>query len=230
MADIENSAVATPVYVPWATFISALDNLRTHGIPASGRIDKSLWDTQSGAIQGQLLIAFRFLGLIDDKNKVLPTLPTLVEAEGPARKPLLKAIVEEKYKSVISLGLASISQGQLDDAFKLMNVSGSTRERAVRFFIKACQELGIPISSRVAQKTRAAGSQPRRPRRQNTQREQTDGVGSAVSTANPVQGSWETKLLEKFPSFDPNWPDDLKAKWFSGFDRLMKAKPHTEGV
>ena len=28
-------------------------------------------------------------------------------------------------------------------------------------------------------------------------------------------------LLSKFPSFDPSWPDDVKAKWFEGFDRLL---------
>jgi hypothetical protein len=30
------------------------------------------------------------------------------------------------------------------------------------------------------------------------------------------------QLLGKFPSFDPGWPDDIKKKWFEGFDRLMK--------
>jgi hypothetical protein len=29
-------------------------------------------------------------------------------------------------------------------------------------------------------------------------------------------------LLAKFPDFDPAWPDDIKAKWFSGFDTFMK--------
>lgn len=227
MADIENPASAsTPVYVPWATLISALDNLHTHGIPASGKIDKSLWDTQSGAIQGQLLIAFRFLGLIDEKNKVLPPLSQLVDADATARKPVLKSIIEDKYKSVIAKGLATISQGQLDEAFRAMNISGSTLVRAVRFFVKACQELGIPISSRVAQKTRAAGSQPRRPRRTGTsQRDPNEGNNGNSVNSGTVDRTWENKLLEKFPSFDPAWPDDLKTKWFAGFEKLMKAKP-----
>jgi hypothetical protein len=30
------------------------------------------------------------------------------------------------------------------------------------------------------------------------------------------------KLLEKFPPFDPNWPDPIKEKWFAGFDQFMK--------
>jgi hypothetical protein len=30
------------------------------------------------------------------------------------------------------------------------------------------------------------------------------------------------QLLEKFPDFDPNWPDPIKEKWFAGFDQFMK--------
>src|SRR5579872_6781248 len=99
---------STPVYVPYATLISALDNLKKHGIPGTAKIDKTLWDNQSGAIQGQLLLAFRFLGLIDAQDRVLPTLPPLVEASTEDRKPILKKIVEEKYHKVLALDLNTI--------------------------------------------------------------------------------------------------------------------------
>src|ERR1700733_9556715 len=97
MANEKPGTTSTPVYVPYATFVSALDSLKRDGVPGTGKIDKSLWDTQSGAIQGQLLIAFRFLGLIDEHNRVLPALPPLVEASPEDRKPLLKKIIEDKY-------------------------------------------------------------------------------------------------------------------------------------
>jgi len=29
-------------------------------------------------------------------------------------------------------------------------------------------------------------------------------------------------MMAKVPSYDPNWPDDMKAKWFVWFDQLMK--------
>jgi hypothetical protein len=29
-------------------------------------------------------------------------------------------------------------------------------------------------------------------------------------------------LLDKFPTFDPSWPDELKNKWFSAFDELLR--------
>ncbi len=36
---------------------------------------------------------------------------------------------------------------------------------------------------------------------------------------------WAQMLLSKFPSFDPNWSDEVKAKWFDGFHRLMRQGP-----
>lgn len=35
---------------------------------------------------------------------------------------------------------------------------------------------------------------------------------------------WAEQLLAKFPQFDPAWPDEVKLKWFDGFDRLMKGR------
>jgi hypothetical protein len=29
-------------------------------------------------------------------------------------------------------------------------------------------------------------------------------------------------LIDKFPGFDPSWPDEVKLKWFAAFDELLK--------
>jgi len=218
----QTSKTLAPAYVPYATFMSALDNLRTHGIPNTGIIDKSLWDTQSGAIQGQLLLTFKFLGLIDEQNRVLPPLPVLSKASGEDRKVALKPIIEEKYKQVIALGLSTISPGQLDEAFRKLNVNGSTLIRAVRFFVKACQECGIPISKRIVENARSSAvTALRRPKKNGGGKREPDEQHTSEEVR--VSSSIEDKLLAKFPEFDPNWPDQLKAKWFEGFERLMKS-------
>jgi hypothetical protein len=218
-----STGTATPPYVPYATFISALDALRNHGIPASGKIDKTIWDSQSGSIRGQLILAFRFLGLIDDNNRVLPALPPLVTAPSPAeRKPLLKKLIEEKYRDIIALNLLTISPGQLEDAFRKLGISGSTLKTATRFFIKACTELGISIAERFSGRTRATG--PRGPRKKKAANAPNKPNGQD-HVEHGGNSSWEEQLLSKFPSFDPAWNDELKAKWFAGFERLMGAKP-----
>ena len=37
--------------------------------------------------------------------------------------------------------------------------------------------------------------------------------------------TWAQMLLPKFPTFDPWWPDDVQAKWFAIFARLMGSGP-----
>jgi hypothetical protein len=226
MPNDKPQTTTTAVYVPYATFISALDALKRDGIPGTGKIDKTLWDSQSGAIQGQLLLAFRFLGLIDEHNRVLPALPTLVKASPEERKPILRKLIEEKYSKVVSLDLTTISPGQLDDALRGYGLGGSTLVRAVRFFVKACQETGIPISKRVSEKVRPSLSgQPSTRRRRTTNgTRRHDGQGDQHSDPPAATTSWEERLLDKFPKFDPSWSDELKAQWFDGFGRLMKAK------
>lgn len=97
----DGEAKTTPVYVPYATLISSFDALKLNGIPHSGILDKSIWDTQSGAIQGQLIMAYKFLGLITDQRAVVQGLNSLVHATPEDRKPILKKIIEDKYRSAV---------------------------------------------------------------------------------------------------------------------------------
>jgi hypothetical protein len=30
-------------------------------------------------------------------------------------------------------------------------------------------------------------------------------------------------LLEKFPAFNPEWSEEIQAKWFAGFEKLMRS-------
>ena len=200
-SDTTLGAKATPPYIPWATLISSLDNLHTHAnIRPPGRFDKSLWETQAGSVQGQLILAYRFLGFIDSNNKVLAPLPHVADATPEKRKELLRKIVEDKYATVLSKGLETISSGQLKQAFEAFGVSGSTLDRAMRFFIKACQELGIPISKRVSEKLRTLSPGPRKARRSNGAKPVDEG--EEPDDDRPSRNAtWEEKLLEKFPAF-----------------------------
>jgi hypothetical protein len=37
----------------------------------------------------------------------------------------------------------------------------------------------------------------------------------------------QDKLLAKFPSFDPQWPEELQKKWFASFEEFMKVANQT---
>jgi hypothetical protein len=182
----------TPVYVPYATLISALDTLKQHGIPRTGKIDKTIWDSQSGAVQAQLILGFRFLGLIDDQKGVSPQLPPLVAAAPEDRKGLLKKIIEDKYRSILALDLETISQGQLEEAFRKFDVSGSTLDRATRFFVKACADLGIPIAKRFSERARPIG--PRKKRTSNAPRE-SGGIPLQDASSQPPPPAGTSKTV-----------------------------------
>ncbi len=67
----------TPPYISFATLLTFLKALRTDGVPP--QIDKSVLRKLSGALQGQLKVALRSLGLMDGKDKPTPKLKELVD-------------------------------------------------------------------------------------------------------------------------------------------------------
>ena len=68
--------VTAAAYLPFRTFLSAIESLE-HGIPKN--IDRTIWRNQSGVTQSQILMAFRFFGLVDDSDQPTELLHELVE-------------------------------------------------------------------------------------------------------------------------------------------------------
>src|ERR1700738_856983 len=68
-----------------------------------------------------------------------------------------------------------------------------------------------------ANQTSAAATRPvEAPPDGQDQTEPRKGGGGGGGN-NDVSTEFMSQLLAKFPPFDPTWTDDLKAKWFEGF-------------
>ncbi len=132
-----------PVYIPFKTFLSAVEILE-QGLPDP--LDRSVWPSWSGGTQSQTLGAFKFLGLIDEKGKVQPSLHRLVDAKGESRKAVLREIIEERYKDAIKLGVSNSTFQQLQDLFRQYGVESGTLERVTRFFLEVCEYTGLKCS------------------------------------------------------------------------------------
>ena len=160
-------------YVSFKTFQSGVQALRIHGLPE--KIDRSVWISKSGADQAALLSAFRFLRLIDSKNVVQPTLEELHGAsEGSAaEKEVLGSILRASYAELFELGLETVTPTQFAAAIGNYGPTGSTRDRAERFFIKAALYCGIEMSGRLT---------ARRPRGTGTK---TNGTTQRLTRRNP---------------------------------------------
>ncbi|HEY1207557.1 MAG: hypothetical protein ABSH46_05140 [Bryobacteraceae bacterium] len=139
-------------YVPFKTFVTALDALEA-GLP--NQLDRSVWPSYSGAIQGQLLGAFRFLALMDEGNCPTPALGELVSKRG-ARRELLRGLIERHYRTLVALDLTRTSPRQLDEAMRQYGLSGATHKKALSFFLQAAQFAGMPLSVLLKAKTRTA--------------------------------------------------------------------------
>jgi hypothetical protein len=146
-----------PPYLPFATFRAAVQSLRTHGVP--DKLERTAWESRSGGERVLISSAFKFFGLIDEQGNPQPILKKLtgVEENTDQEKLVLKTLIEYSYSDVFKLNLATATIGLIGEAIEKMGVSGATRDRAVRFFIKAAHHSGIQLSSRLTAKLRSRG-------------------------------------------------------------------------
>lgn len=153
-------------YVPFRTFLTALETLER---ACPNQLDRSLWPSYSGAIQGQLLGALRFLGLMDEAHCPTAELRELL-AKKESRRALLRRILERTYAPLVALDLSRTSPNQLEEALRQYGLTGATHKKALSFFLQAAQYSGLPLSVLLRAKTRGgSGGGPRRHRSPSTE-------------------------------------------------------------
>jgi len=148
-----------PPYLPLKTFLSALDALR-EGVPK--RIDRGIWRTQSGANQGQIMMALRFFDLLDDSDApALPLLEKLAKADGLERKKFLKPLFEQHYQSIIAHDLTKMTPKMLDEEMGIFGLTGDTQRKAVTFFLQMAKYLELSLSPFLTDRTRSSSGKRR---------------------------------------------------------------------
>jgi hypothetical protein len=153
------SELRAPVYIPFKTFLNAVEVLE-QGLPDP--LDRSVWPSWSGGVQSQTLGAFKFLGLIDEKGNVQNILHRLVDAKSEERKTVVKEIIEERYKEAVKLGEVNSTFQQLQDLFRQYGVESGTLERVTRFFLDSCEYTGIKCSAHWAKAKKTARRQSKK--------------------------------------------------------------------
>jgi hypothetical protein len=214
-----------PPYVSYRTFRNFLERLQQR-VPS--RIDRSYWgDILSGSTGTQLMAALRFLDLIDANGKPSEQLRPLVMARGESRAKLLRELIAGAYDFVVksSLDLESATYAQLGEIFSnTFQMTDDVSRKCVKFFIALSGEADIQLSPFIIKRTRAAhsASGTRKTSRKPAGRTNWNAPVPQVAEDIPSNSSWHSLLLSKFPDFDPSWNDDIKVKWFSAFDELLK--------
>lgn len=150
MAEETKDKKTMPAYVPFRTFLNAIESLE-HGVP--NVIDRTVWPTFSGLYQSQTLGAFRFLGLIDQNGKPTPDLSKLVEDKAN-RKQHLRKNLEQSYAALIKGDLTKMTPASFNAAMEVYGASGETHRKVISFFLQAAKYAGLPLSPYVIKQTR----------------------------------------------------------------------------
>jgi len=188
-------------YVPFKTFIAAIEAFERH-MPA--QIDNSVWPTYSGAIRSQLLGAFKFLNLIDDRGNPTAALKAIVENKTD-RKALLRKTIEASYKPLISAGLQHMTPKMFNDLMDTYGMTGETRNKVAAFFIQAAKYAEI-LMSPLLSKRGGRGTTRRRKSNETAEDEYVFHTSDAAAPGNlrtvDLQGGGKLTLILSVNMFD----------------------------
>ncbi len=154
----ESSSKNAAAYLPFKTFLSAIEALE-HGIPK--KIDRTIWRTQAYVVQTQIIMALRFLDLLDDEDTPTAKLHELVDKKDD-RKKVLHNILVDAYRRIVNLDLTKTTPKMLDDEMEAYSVTGDTKKKAVRFFLQAAKYVDMPLHPLLKAQTRTTGPRKKR--------------------------------------------------------------------
>lgn len=164
-------------------------------------------------------------GMIDDGFHPTPLLGTFVTGvtDGTADE-TMREILESKYAGVLELGM-NATQAQLVDAFRDLNVNGSTLRKAIRFFLAAAEFAGIKVSPHFkAPPTDPSERRARKPKA--TAKTDPKPIVPAVSQITPPSAlhPFIAGLVGTLPAPGSFFPEQMQKAWFdtaAGIFRLI---------
>ncbi|PBB84588.1 DUF5343 domain-containing protein [Mesorhizobium sp. WSM3876] len=219
-----------PPYIAFQTLKTFLDELQKHGTP--NRIDRSVLTRFSGSVGSQLLGALKFLQLITDEARPTNWLTELVTAYGTDEWPRrLSKLLKDCYAPVFRVNLERATPSEFNEAFRqAYPAKENVLRKCTAFFLNAVRESGTEVSPRILKNSKPRSTNGTA-RKKPSPKAGTNGHAATAAPVTPAEGTqtnthdpqddFRKDLLAKFPAFDPNWPDNIKAEWFKGFEQFM---------
>lgn len=156
MKETQKQVQETPPYVSFLTFSKCIASLAEHGIPA--QIDRSVLSQYSGGVQSQLLQALRFVGFTDGNGQPMEKLHEYAKADVQRRKGILADILRARFPDQVKVLPAGTPQ-QLLSSFEYLKIEQSVKQKCIAFFLNACKEAGLDISTHILRRKRAIARQ-----------------------------------------------------------------------
>jgi hypothetical protein len=164
-----------PPYMPFKTFTNLLIRMQQNGVPR--RLDSDYLKNMSGATRSQLMAGLKWFGLLDAEDRPSKTLTELVQA-GEDRPAAVADLWKQHYGWALALARENATQGELDEAFRKLGVTGSTTRKATAFYLQGAKYAGLPNSPHFRE-TRASSGPTRS--RSGTKKQK----GDAATTPKP---------------------------------------------
>ena len=208
-------------YGPFQTLRNFLEQYADHDILPS-RIDKSVTASMSGAGRSQLLIALRFFGLIKGtENAVAEGLRHLFQATEEEKVDWAKTALASHYAGALELSAAGGTNQQLLEWFEeTYGHSGTTAEKAVRFFMQLAQFAGTELSPLFS----LPRATPARSSRKRSQRAEQSTDQPATPTSSAPAAQWDAAIdawLRRLPGPEDEWSADQRRSWTVAFNAIL---------
>lgn len=142
-----NEKTVKPPYTSYRSFMNLMSELKEHDVmPAA--IDRSYLSKRSGSEKSALIATLKWFDLVDEIGIPTERLDSYIAADEQESKTLLKEMVESSYGAITdgTFNLRSATTSQLADQFRQYEISGSTLNKSVAFFLAAAKEAGIVVS------------------------------------------------------------------------------------
>jgi hypothetical protein len=240
----EESPERKAPYAAFTTFNNFITDLAKRPDMLPGRIDKSLMKGMSGGAQSQLLTTLRFFGLVMGENdKTDPTFNELVHLDDDGRREWMGTAFRSAYSGAMELSARNGTSAELAELFSgLYGHKGSTRDKAIRFFLQMAQHVGIEVSPhfavpRVAPTTtrKRAGkrSQADNPSEHNANGEQQSPTGDTYQVTLLGGGTVTVTVAENHFNLSMNRTDrdfvnqlvDAMTDYAAGRDQTVEVSP-----
>lgn len=199
-----NVKPATPPFTSYSSYINFLNQLREHGTVPT-RIDKTLMSKSSGSQISATMAALKYLGQIDEAGKPSEQFKKLVLGTEDDRKPLLAALLKERYQFLfddVGFNIEQATSGEMAEKFRALEINGSTVTRTIAFFLAAAKEAGIKVSPHIKPPPAPKGAAKKSPKakeltgNQLPQEEEDDASDPDVERFEiPIPGKSSVKVM-----------------------------------
>lgn len=147
-----NDKAIKPPYTSYKSFETLVGELRSHEV-LPDVIDRSLGllRKRSGSEQAALIATMKWFKLIDNDGARTKLLDEYLAADEAGAKAMLKTMIEQSYSAVTdgTFNLKSATTQQMTDKFREYEISGSTLNKCISFFLAATRDAGIQVSPHV---------------------------------------------------------------------------------